>query len=75
MIEIAALAGDQRICNANAVSASDELLREMRPDEAGAAGDQELSHKDLWQSPPDTTGERDAAPKPAKAGIGRRREP
>ncbi len=40
MIEVAALARDQAVDDADAMAAPDELFREMRPDEARAAGDE-----------------------------------
>ena len=44
MIEIAALAGDERVGDADAMSPLHELFRQMRPDEARAAGHQKMSH-------------------------------
>ncbi len=43
-VEVAALAGDQAVDDADGVAAADELLGEMRSDEAGAAGDEVGSH-------------------------------
>ena len=38
--EVAALAGDQAVDDADALAAADELFREVGADEAGAAGDE-----------------------------------
>ena len=40
VVEVAALAGDQAVDDADALAAADELFREVRSDEAGAAGDE-----------------------------------
>ena len=39
-VEVAALAGDEAVDDADAMAAPDEFLGEMRADEAGAAGDE-----------------------------------
>ena len=44
VIEIAALACNQTVRDANAVAAADELFGEVRSDETGTAGDEVLSH-------------------------------
>ena len=59
VVQIAALAGDERVGDADAVTAPDELLREVGSDEAGAAGDQVVSHADtLAISTPECGGPR-----------------
>ena len=42
VIEVAALAGDQAVGDADAVAAPDELFGQVGADEAGAAGDEVL---------------------------------
>ena len=42
--EVAAVAGDQVVGDADRVAAADELFRQMRSDEAGAAGDEIRGH-------------------------------
>ena len=44
VIEIAALAGDQVVDDADAVAAANEFFREVGSDEAGAAGDEIRGH-------------------------------
>jgi hypothetical protein len=44
MIEIRASARNQIIDNPDVVTAANEFLREVRPDEAGTAGDEIVSH-------------------------------
>ena len=44
MREVAAVAGAQVVGNADRVAAAHELLRQVRSDEAGAAGDEVRSH-------------------------------
>ena len=44
VIEIAPVAGDEAVGDADAVAAADEFFREMRADEPGAAGDEVRSH-------------------------------
>jgi hypothetical protein len=42
--EILTLPGDEAINDADGVSAANQLLRQVRSDETGAAGDEVLSH-------------------------------
>ena len=44
VVEIAALAGDETVGDADGVPAADELFRQMGTDESGAAGDEIRSH-------------------------------
>jgi len=44
VVQVAALPGDERIGHAHAVTAADEFLGEMRPDESGAASNEVMSH-------------------------------
>ena len=44
VIEITALARDEVVGHADAMASTDKLFREMRTDEAGAAGDKVRSH-------------------------------
>jgi hypothetical protein len=44
--EVGALAGDQAVRDANAMSAAQQFFREVRADEPGAAGDEIVGHYD-----------------------------
>ena len=43
-VEVAALAGDEVVGDADGVAAANELFRQVRTDEAGAAGHEIRSH-------------------------------
>ena len=53
MCEVLSLAGDQAVDDADALAATNELFAQVRPNEAGAAGDQIVSHGCRYCGKPD----------------------
>ena len=71
--EVLALAGDQAVDDADAFAAADELLREVRPDEAGAAGNEIVGHIACELSKKEAA--RSAVMKASQTGRKRRSQP